>query len=87
MGGGRVSGGGIEEVRVRVAVAGRARRRVWAEAEAVLGVVLGDPEVRRVGALVEEEERRAGAELEGGFRVFRDRYEHAVRRGDVALSG
>ncbi|MEU6957625.1 hypothetical protein [Streptomyces sp. NPDC045714] len=74
-----------EEVRVRAAVAGHARRRAWAEAGAVLGVVLGDPEVRRIGALVEEEERRAGAELRDGFQVFRDRYAHAVRTGDVIL--
>ncbi|MFF3343544.1 hypothetical protein [Streptomyces flavidovirens] len=80
-----MSGDGVEEARVRTAVAAHARRRAWAEAEAVLTAVLGDLEVRRIGALVEEEERRAGAELEGELQVFRDRYAYAVRTGDAAL--
>ncbi|WP_411115427.1 hypothetical protein [Streptomyces sp. 029-5] len=80
-----MSGDGVEESRVRTAVAVHARRRAWAEAEAVLTAVLGDPEVRRIGALVEQEERRAGAELEGELQVFQDRYVYAVRTGDAAL--
>ncbi|MER6721773.1 hypothetical protein [Streptomyces halstedii] len=80
-----MNGDDVEEARVRAAVAGHVRRRAWEEAEAVLTAVLGDPEVRRVGALVEEEERRAGAELEGGLKVFQDRYACAVRTGDVGL--
>ncbi|OKJ06901.1 hypothetical protein AMK21_32295 [Streptomyces sp. CB00316] len=80
-----MSGDGVEEARVRTAVAGHARRRAWAEGGAVFTAVLGGAEVRRVGALVEEEERRAGAELEVEFRVFRDRYAYAVRTGDVEL--
>ncbi|MEU0103536.1 hypothetical protein [Streptomyces sp. NPDC006267] len=87
-----MSGDGIEEARLRTAVAGHARRRAWAEAEAVLTAVLGAPEVQRVKALVEdeeeekkEEERRAGAELQGGFQAFQDRFAYAVRTGDVAL--
>ncbi|MER7701220.1 MULTISPECIES: hypothetical protein [unclassified Streptomyces] len=80
-----MSGDGVEEARVRAAVAGHVRRRAWAEAEAVLTAVLDDPEVRRSGALVEEEERRAGAELRGGFQAFQDRFAYAVRTGDVAL--
>ncbi|MFI7236849.1 hypothetical protein [Streptomyces cyaneofuscatus] len=47
--------------------------------------MLGDPEVRRIGALVEAEERRAGAELRDEFQVFQDRYEGAVRTGDMAV--
>lgn len=80
-----MNGDDVEEARVRAAVAGHVRRRAWEEAEAVLTAVLGDPEVRRVGALVEEEERRAGAELEGGLEVFQDRCAYAVRTGDVGL--
>ncbi|MGW5296168.1 hypothetical protein [Streptomyces bacillaris] len=78
-------GAGAEEARVRAAVAGHVRRRVWAEAEAVFGAVLADPEVRRIGALVEVEEARSGVELRDEFQVFLDRYEHAVRTGDVAV--
>ncbi|MFE9701402.1 hypothetical protein [Streptomyces sp. NPDC006270] len=79
-----MSGDGIEEARVRTGVAAYVRRRAWAEAEAVLTAVLGNPEVRRIGALAEQEERRAGAELEGELQVFRDRYVYAVRTGDAA---
>ncbi|MFF3826223.1 hypothetical protein ACFYXN_20500 [Streptomyces griseus] len=83
-----MSGDGVEEARVRTAVAAHARRRARAEAEAVCTAVLGEPEVRRIGALVEEEEeeeRRAGAELEDEFRAFQERYAGAVRTGDVEL--
>ncbi|MFH8365141.1 hypothetical protein ACH4FV_36955 [Streptomyces anulatus] len=75
---------GGEEARVRAAVAGHVRRRAWAEAEAVIGAVLACLEVRRVGALIEVEEARAGVELQGVFQVFQDRYEHAVCTGDMA---
>ncbi|MEE1806710.1 MULTISPECIES: hypothetical protein [unclassified Streptomyces] len=53
-----MNGDEVEEARIRTAVAGHVRRRTWAEAEAVLTTVLGGPEARRIGALVEEEERR-----------------------------
>lgn len=52
-----------------------------AEAEAVFTAVLSDPEVQRIGALIDEEEHGAGAELEGEFQVFQDRYARAVRTG------
>ncbi|MGW6638227.1 hypothetical protein [Streptomyces cyaneofuscatus] len=74
-----------EEARVRAAVAGHVRRRAWAEAEAVFGAVLADPDVRRISALIEAEETRSGVKLRDEFRVFQDRYEHAVRTGDVAV--
>ncbi|MEU1796541.1 hypothetical protein ACFXOL_14705 [Streptomyces californicus] len=78
-------GVGREGARVRAAVAGHVRRRAWAEAEEVFGVVLADPEVRRIGALVEAEEMRSGVELRDEFQTFQDRYEEAVRTGDVAV--
>lgn len=83
--GGTSPGGdvGQEEARVRAAVAGHVRRRAWAEAEAVFGAVLADPEVRRIGALVEAEETRSGVELRDEFQVFQDWYEQAVAEGDA----
>lgn len=54
-------------------------------AELVLTMVLGAPDVRRAAALVEEVERRAGAELAEELKVFQDRYAYAVRTGDVGL--
>ncbi|MFJ9891613.1 hypothetical protein ACIQRW_38010 [Streptomyces sp. NPDC091287] len=80
-----MNGDGIEEARIRAAVAGYARRRAWAEAEAVLTEVLADPEVRRIGGLIDVEEHRSGMELRDEFQVFQDRYALAVRGGDVAL--
>ncbi|MFF8506434.1 hypothetical protein ACF07L_38220 [Streptomyces anulatus] len=70
---------------MRTAVAGHVRRRAWAQAEEVFAAVLSDPEVRRIGALIDEEEVRAGVELRGEFREFQDRYEEAVRTGDAAV--
>lgn len=70
---------------MRAAVAGHVRWRAWAEAEEVIGAVLADPEVRRIGVLIEAEELRAGAEFQEEFRVFQGRYEEAVRTGDVAV--
>ncbi|MCM2388084.1 hypothetical protein [Streptomyces albipurpureus] len=49
MGEDRMNGDGIEAGQIRTAVAGHERRRAWAEAEAVLGAVLGAPEVQRIG--------------------------------------
>lgn len=64
---------------------GMRSRRAWAEAETVLGVVLDDPQVGRIGG----PGRGGGAPCTGGardgFQLFQDRYAHAVRTGDVAL--
>ncbi|MET9208246.1 hypothetical protein ABZW38_24255 [Streptomyces bacillaris] len=44
-----------------------------------IAAILADPEVRRIGALIEDEESR------GELQVFQDRYESAVREGDTAV--
>ncbi|WP_202534051.1 hypothetical protein [Streptomyces sp. SID3212] len=72
-------------MRVRTAVAGHIRRRVWGEAETVIGAVLADPGVQRPRGLTEREETRSGSELRDGLQVFQDRYEHAVRTGEMTV--
>lgn len=74
-----------EVERVRTAVAGHIRRRVWGEAEAVIGAVLADPGVQRLRGLTEREELRLGRELRDELQIFQDRYEHAVRTGEMAV--
>ncbi|MFD7859137.1 hypothetical protein ACFV6B_33460 [Streptomyces microflavus] len=77
--------GADEQERIRTAVAGHARRRAWREAETAISAVLADPEVRRLRALIEQEETRAGRELRAEFQAFQDRYESAVRTGDIGV--
>ncbi|MEU3978350.1 hypothetical protein [Streptomyces bacillaris] len=50
-----------------------------------IAAILADPEVRRIGALIEDEESRGGQELREELQVFQDRYETAVREGDTAV--
>ncbi|MCX4657404.1 hypothetical protein AB0N79_36370 [Streptomyces microflavus] len=79
----RARPGEREEARIRRAVAGHARRRAWQEAESRMGAVLADPQVQRLRTLIEQEETRAGREHRDEFQASQDRYEHAVRTGDV----
>jgi hypothetical protein len=56
-------------------------RRQW-EVETAISTVVSDPEVRRLRAEIEQEEKRAGAELRSTFQALQDRYETAVRTAD-----
>ncbi|MET9707754.1 hypothetical protein [Streptomyces griseus] len=69
---------------IRTTVAERARQRAWREAERAISVVLADPEVERLRALIEQEEAAAGRGLRDELQAFQDQYDHAVRTGDVA---
>lgn len=77
--------GAAQEARTRAAVAAHARHRAWREAEAAISAVLADPEVKRLQALIEQEEIEAGRELRDRFQAFQDRYEHAAHTGDAAV--
>ncbi|MEU7158927.1 hypothetical protein [Streptomyces chrestomyceticus] len=72
------------EQRVQDAVRRRARTRAFAEAEDVISAVLSDPGVREARDRVEAAETELGMELSGRLQPFQDRYDQAVRDGDVA---
>ncbi|MFI1568209.1 hypothetical protein ACH4ZX_35205 [Streptomyces sp. NPDC020490] len=71
------------EARVAVAVRRHARLRTWREAEARIKAVMSDPEVRRLGEEIRQEEARLGAELRRRLQPFQDRYDCAVREGNI----
>ncbi len=50
-----------------------------------IAAILADPEVQRIGALIQDEETRAGQELHAELQVLQDRYETAVRTGDLTV--
>ncbi|MCQ1582556.1 hypothetical protein ABZV81_34140 [Streptomyces parvus] len=54
-------------------------------AEQRIAAILSDPEVQRIGALIQDEETRGGRELRDELQVFQDRYETAVHTGDIAV--
>lgn len=80
-----MTGDGSEEQRVQAAV--RRHRlemdAVWAEK--AISVVLADPQVQRVRAQIQEEETQSGLELRARLQPFQDRYDRAVREGDMAV--
>ncbi|BCL33437.1 hypothetical protein ACFFS2_39240 [Streptomyces aurantiacus] len=73
-----------EEQRVQEAVQRHVRRRAFAEAEQVISLVLADPQVQEARAQVEAAETELGMELSARLQSFQDRYDQAVRDGDVA---
>ncbi|MEU0216064.1 hypothetical protein ABZ281_13465 [Streptomyces sp. NPDC006265] len=73
-----------EEQRVQEAVRGHVRASAFAEAEKVISFVLSDPQVQQARAQVEAAETELGMELCARLQPFQDRYEQAVREGDVA---
>ncbi|MFF8747811.1 hypothetical protein [Streptomyces californicus] len=54
-------------------------------AEERIAAILADPEVQRIGALIQDEETRAGQELHAELQALQDRYETAVRTGDLTV--
>ncbi|WP_369265830.1 hypothetical protein [Streptomyces harbinensis] len=73
------------EQRVQDAVRRHARTRAFAEAEDVISAVLSDPGVQEARERVEAAETELGMELCARLQAFQDRYEQAVREGDVAV--
>ncbi|WP_097868529.1 hypothetical protein [Streptomyces sp. rh34] len=49
-----------------------------------IAAILSDPEVQQIGTLIQDEESRSGRELRDKLQAFQDRYEIAVRTGDIA---
>ncbi|MEU9189423.1 hypothetical protein AB0D14_33760 [Streptomyces sp. NPDC048484] len=72
-----------EEQRVQEAVRRHGRERAFAEAEKVISALMSDPGVREAGAQVEAAETELGMELCASLQPFQDRYDQAVRDGDV----
>ncbi|MDJ0347098.1 hypothetical protein QMK19_36960 [Streptomyces sp. H10-C2] len=79
-----MTGDRTEEQRVQDAVTRHVRSRAFAEAEDVISYLLSDPQVREAGARIEAAETELGMELHDRLRPFQDRYDQAVRDGDVA---
>ncbi|MEU9279478.1 hypothetical protein [Streptomyces sp. NPDC048341] len=68
---------------VAAAVRHHARLRTWREAEARITAVMSDPEVRRLGEEIRQEETRLGLELRPALQPFKDQYDRAVREGNI----
>lgn len=81
-----MNGDDVEAARIRAAVAGHVRQRAWAEAEAVVTAVLGDPGIQRRRAPIEQEETRAGPERRDESKVFQNRHAYAIRTVSVRCS-
>ncbi|AVH61695.1 MULTISPECIES: hypothetical protein [Streptomyces] len=73
-----------EERRVQEAVRRHVRNSAFAEAEKVISFVLSDPGVQEARARVEAAETQFGMELCARLQPFQDRYDRAVRDGDLA---
>lgn len=74
-----------EDQRVEAAVRRHVRHSAFEEAEKGVSFVLSDPQVQRVKAQIEESEMRFGWDLSARLQPFRDRYDQAVRDGDVSV--
>ncbi|MER7983356.1 hypothetical protein [Streptomyces sp. NPDC095817] len=79
-----MTGDRVEEQRVREAIRAHARVRRFAEADAVISAVLSDPRVQEARARVEAGEVEFGSELSLTLQPFQDRFDQAVRDGDLA---
>ncbi|MZF88293.1 hypothetical protein [Streptomyces sp. SID5643] len=73
-----------EAQRVQEAVRRHARNRAFAEAEQVISLVLADPQVQEAREQVKAAETQLGTELCARLQPYQDRYDQAVREGDVA---
>ncbi|MDO0939277.1 hypothetical protein QQY66_49125 [Streptomyces sp. DG2A-72] len=71
------------EARVAAAVQRNARWRAWWEAETAITAIMSDPEVRRLGEEVRQEETRLGLELRPRLQPLQDQYDRAVREGNI----
>ncbi|MBK6017605.1 hypothetical protein [Streptomyces sp. MBT53] len=71
------------EARVAAAVQRHARWRAWWEVETAITAVMSDPEVRRLGEEIRQEETRLGLELRPRFQPLKDQYDRAVREGNI----
>ncbi|GHB12195.1 hypothetical protein GCM10010330_77870 [Streptomyces tendae] len=56
----------------------------WEKWETAAKAILADPAVARLRDQIDQEEHRLGAELRPSFHAWQERYDAAVRDGDLA---
>ncbi|WP_369192373.1 hypothetical protein [Streptomyces sp. R08] len=78
-----MTGDGSEEQRVRAAVRRHRRGMDWLCAEKAFSFVLSDPQAQEARAKVEASETEFRMELSARLQPFQDRYDQALRDGDL----